>query len=142
MGVAERLRDENSNIFYIYTYDLREFRMKKNTEPPCISCNAHDELEDKFYDMKTLNNIEHTRIITSLKWIIRIGSSLVAGIGIIFFMVWGLHTKENGTEAKISEIDTKMEYVRMDLKETKADVHKHIDKCKDKMSGCSIKGKI
>jgi len=101
------------------------------TYPPCESCSSHDELEKEFFSMKNKNTIEHVGIITSLKWIIRIGSSLVAGIGIIFFMVWALHSKENKTDKKLVELSTKIEYIGLGIVETKADMYKRIEDCED-----------
>ena len=36
------------------------------THPPCNSCHAHDDLEDKFIDMKDNNRNEHSEILTQL----------------------------------------------------------------------------
>ena len=108
------------------------------THPPCMSCHAHDELEDEFIKMKSRNYEEHeaigialAKITTSNDWIIKIGASLVGGIGIIFLMVWALHTKEHTTEKNIVEIKTKIEYIGTGIKETKSDIYRKIKECQN-----------
>ena len=112
--------------------------MDKVTKPPCDACNAHDILEDKFYEMKNENSVEHATITKSLgentvehRWIIAIGSSLVAGVGLVFAMVWALHTKENTTSSNIAEIKTSLKYVSSGIKETKVDVYRRLEDCED-----------
>ena len=52
-----------------------------NTEPPCLACVGHEELEKDFTKMKDSNRKEHTsiiekvdRLIGDVKWIKVIGS--------------------------------------------------------------------
>jgi len=120
--------------------------MPPNTEPPCLSCHAHTHLEDKFMDMKSRNYKEHEHIKiqlaevkTSSDWIIKIGTSLVAGFIGIFSMLWFLHTEENKTEDAVIEMKSDIKYIAIKIDENlqrHEDVRKHvfreIDKLKDK----------
>ena len=73
--------------------------MNKNdiTHPPCISCNAHDDLEAKFYKMKAANKDEHTAILTSvdrvvsnIKWMNLIGKWILSVL-LGYFVAIGYH---------------------------------------------------
>ncbi len=108
------------------------------TSPPCIACSLHNGLESEFTNMKSRNYTEHMEIKTSLVWMVRIGSSLVAGIGIIFFMVWSLQTEKGDTEKAVVEIRSDIKYLGEKIdqnldhqKEVKLEIYKEIDECKD-----------
>jgi len=116
------------------------------TEPPCHACNAHEHLEDKFMDMKGRNYKEHEQIKiklaevkTSSDWIIKIGSSLVAGFVGIFGMLWFLHTEEGKTEDAVIEMKSDIKYIAIKIDENlqrhedvRKYVFKEIDKLKEK----------
>jgi len=95
-----------------------------HTVPPCLACDAHNELEDKFTEMKSRNYTEHAEIKTTLKWMILIGSALVTGIGVIFLMVWNLHTDGNEAVKAVTRIEYNIKGISEDIKESNEQYNK------------------
>ena len=90
-----------------------------HTQPPCKACHAHDDLEDKFTDMRSRNYSEHTELKTTLRWMTYIGSALVTGIGLIFLMVWDMHSQKQETENLVGIIQTDIKYIAKEVKDVK-----------------------
>ncbi len=101
----------------------------EHTQPPCLSCHAHDQLETEFLEMKRRNYREHdeiktnlTELKTSVGWIVTIGATLVALIGFTFL-------NESKTANTVAKIGTSIVHVVNSLKDQK----KEIENCRDKL---------
>ena len=112
----------------------------RSTFPPCISCNAHDELEDKFEDMRGRNYTEHAEIKTALAWGSKVLWTIVTLVGFTFLMVWNMRTDSAETKEDVAGIKKDIQYIGQKIdeniehqKETKKDIDNKIDTCRDTM---------
>jgi len=92
-----------------------------HTQPPCLSCHAHNDLENEFQKMRAKNFTEHATINANLKWIMIIGVTLVGLMGFIL--------REHLASSKfIATISNNVTHVVEAIKDNKSD----IKDCKNK----------
>ncbi len=108
------------------------------TEPPCHSCHKHDELEDKFEDMRSRNYTEHAEIKTTLLWGSKVLWAIVTLVGFTFLMVWNMNKDIAKTDKNVIGIQKDIRYIgeKIDAnmehqKETKKDVYDKIGECEE-----------
>lgn len=115
--------------------------MKELTEPPCSACNAHDQLEGEFSDMKITNSTDHAKITTSLSWVQIIGTSLAAMMASMFWMIWSIMHYHSIVEVQVTRNGTHLGFISQKIDENKLhqmeikrDVYKKLGECDDNIN--------